>query len=161
MNPGQPETCFWNAPLNLYIVLTHWGRYKMTVILKTTLTNASFWMTVFNPQPLTHWGRVTHICVGELAIIGSDNGLSPGRHQAIIWINAGILLIGPVGTNVSDILIGIHTFSFKKVHLKISSAKWRPLCLGLNVFKGSGVLSSPERAGGRQGRQAPLTLWRP
>ena len=42
----------------------------------------------------THWGRVTHICVGKLTNIGSDNGLSPGRHQAIIWTNAGILLIG-------------------------------------------------------------------
>ena len=43
----------------------------------------------------THWGRVTHICVNKLAIIGSDNGLglSPGRRQAIIWTNAGILLI--------------------------------------------------------------------
>ena len=26
---------------------------------------------------LTHWGRVTHICVSKLTIIGSDNGLSP------------------------------------------------------------------------------------
>ena len=43
---------------------------------------------------LTHWGRVTHICVSKLTIIGSDNGLSPGRRQAIIWTNAGILLIG-------------------------------------------------------------------
>ena len=74
---------------------------------------------------LTHWGRVTHICVGNLAIIGSDNGLSPGRRQAIIWTNAGILLIGPLGTNFSEILIGIQTFSFKKMHLKMSSAKWR------------------------------------
>ena len=39
---------------------------------------------------LTHWGRVTHICVGKSNIIASDNGLSPGRRQAIIWINAGI-----------------------------------------------------------------------
>ena len=39
--------------------------------------------------------RVTHICVANLAIIGSDNGLSPGRRQAIIWTNAGILFIGP------------------------------------------------------------------
>ena len=54
---------------------------------------------------LTHWGRVTHICVSNLAIIGSDNGLSPGRYQAIIWTNAGILSIGPLGTNFSDILI--------------------------------------------------------
>ena len=50
---------------------------------------------------LTHWGRVTHICVGKLAMIGSDNGLSPARRQAIIWTNAGILLIGPLGTNSS------------------------------------------------------------
>ena len=29
------------------------------------------------------------------------------------------------------------------------------------ALKGSGVLSYPEQAGGRQGRQAPLTLSRP
>ena len=49
----------------------------------------------------THWGRMTHICVGNLTIIGSDNGLSPGRRQAITWTNVGILLIGPQGTNFS------------------------------------------------------------
>ena len=86
-------------------------------------------------QLLTHWGRVTHICVGNLTIIGPDNGLSPGRRQAIIWTNAGILLIGPWGTNFSEISIGNHTFSFKKIHLKMSSSKWCPFCLGLNVFK--------------------------
>ena len=75
---------------------------------------------------LTHWGRATHICVGKLTIIGSDNGLSPGRRQAIIWTIAGILLIGPSGTNFSEILIGIQTFSFKKMHLKMSYANWRP-----------------------------------
>ena len=85
-------------------------------------------------EELTHWGRVTHICVGKLTTIGSDNGLSPGRRQAIIWTNAGILLIRPLGTNFSEILIGIQTFSFKKMHLKMSSAKWRPFCLGLNVL---------------------------
>ena len=87
---------------------------------------------------LTHWGRVTHICVSNLTIIGSDNGLSPGRRQAIIWTNAGILLIGPLGTNFSEMLIEIHTFSFKKIHLKMSSGKWRPFCLGLNVLMGGG-----------------------
>ena len=83
---------------------------------------------------LTHWGRVTHICVGELTIICSDNGLSPGRRQAIIWNNAGLLLIEPIGTNFSEISIGIQTFSFKKMHLNMSSAKWRPFWLGLNVL---------------------------
>ena len=83
---------------------------------------------------LSHWGRVTHICVSDLTIIGSDNGLSPGRHQAIIRTNARILLIRPLGTNFSEILIEILIFSFKKMRLKVSSAKTRPFCLGLNVL---------------------------
>ena len=44
---------------------------------------------------LTHWGRVVHKYVGKLTSTGSDNGLSPGRRQAIIWTNAGILLLDP------------------------------------------------------------------
>ena len=75
-----------------------------------------------------------HICVGKLTISGSDNGLSPGRRQAIIWTNAGILLIGLLGTNFSEILIEICIFSFRKMHLKMSSGKWLPFCLGLNVL---------------------------
>ena len=82
---------------------------------------------------LTHWGRATHICVSKLIIIASDNGLSPGRRQAIIWNNAGILSIGLFGTNFSEILIEILTISFKKMRLKVSSAKWRPFCLDLKV----------------------------
>ena len=53
----------------------------------------------------THWGGVTHICVGKSIIIGSDNGSSPDRRQAIIWTNVGILLVGALGTNVCEILI--------------------------------------------------------
>ena len=83
---------------------------------------------------LTHSGRVTHICVEKLTIIGSDNGLSPGRRQAIIWTNAGLLLIGPLGTNFNESSIGIQIFSLKKMHFKMSSVKWRPSCLGLNVL---------------------------
>ena len=86
---------------------------------------------------LTHWEWVTHICVSKLTIIGSDNGLSPGRHQAIIWTNAGILLIRPLGTNLNEMPIKILTFAFMKMRLKVSSAKWRPFCLGLNVLKQS------------------------
>ena len=69
---------------------------------------------------------MTHICVNKQTIIGSNNGLSPGRRQAIIWTNAGILLIGTLGTNFSEILIEIRIFSFKKMGVKVSSAKWRP-----------------------------------
>ena len=73
------------------------------------------WMVYIKScRPLSHWGRVTHICVGNLTIIGSDNGLSPGRRQAIISTSADILFIGPLGTNFSEIFIEIKTFSFKK-----------------------------------------------
>ena len=78
---------------------------------------------------------MTHICVGNLTTIGSDNGLSPDRRQAIIWTNAGILSVGPLVINFSKISIEIHTFSLKEMHLKMSSGKWRPFCLGLKVLR--------------------------
>ena len=84
---------------------------------------------------LTHSGRATRICVGRLTTTGSDNGLSPGRRQAIIWTNVGILSVESLGTNISEIWIKILAFSFKKMHLKMSSGKWRPSCLSLNVLK--------------------------
>ena len=83
---------------------------------------------------LTHWGRVTHICVSKLPTIGSDNGLWPGRRQAITWTNAGVVIIGPLWTNFSEILIEIPISSLKKMRLKESSVKWRPCCLGLDVL---------------------------
>ena len=82
---------------------------------------------------LTHWGWVTHTCVSKLTIIDSDNGLSPGRRQAIIWTNAGILLIGPSGTDFSDILIKIKTSSLKKCIWKcrlenVGNFVWASIC---------------------------------
>ena len=79
---------------------------------------------------------MTHICVSEIIIIGSENCLSPGRHQAIIWTNAGLSLIGPIETYFNGSLIAIHMISFKKIHLKMWSGKRRPFCLGLNVLMG-------------------------
>ena len=87
---------------------------------------------------------MTHIYICNLTIIGSYNGLLPGRGQAIIWTNAKILLIGTVGTNFSEILIDIHTFSFNKMHLKVSSVKRWTFCLGLNeLMKGSHSVNAP------------------
>ena len=92
---------------------------------------------------LTHWGRVTHICISNLTIIVSDNGLSPGCRQAIIWTNAGILLIKPLATNFSEIIIKIQTFSLKKIRLKMSSAKCCSFRLGLNVSRAHKCESNP------------------
>ena len=96
-------------------------------MVKTNLRNKFHW----NLNSL----RPGNICVSNLTIIGSDNGLSPGRRQAIIGTSAGILLIVPQGTNFSAILIKIHTFSFKKMYLKMSAILSQlPFCLGLNVL---------------------------
>ena len=73
-----------------------------------------------------------HIRVGYWVSIGSDNGLSPARHRALIWTNADILLIRPQGTYFNGILFEIQIFSFKKMRFNISSVKYRPFCLHYN-----------------------------
>ena len=70
------------------------------------------------------WDRVTHSYVSKIIVIGSDNGLSPGRRQAIIWTNAEILVLRPLEINFGEILIEVNRFLFKKMNLKMSSAKW-------------------------------------
>ena len=81
-----------------------------------------------------------HICVGSLTIIGSDNGLSPHWRQVLIWTNAGILIIRTLRIHFREIFIKIHTFSLTKMHLKMSSVKWRPFCLVLNVLTYCGIV---------------------
>ena len=66
---------------------------------------------------------MTHIHISDIFIIGSDNGLSLGRCQTLIGTNAGLLLIGSLEINISEILITSNTFSFKKMHLKLPFAK--------------------------------------
>ena len=83
---------------------------------------------VAGEHPTTRWGRVTHICVSQLTIIGPYNGLSPGQRQVIISTSARIFLIRTLGTNsVKSSAKFIH-FHSKKWHLKMS-AKWRQFCL--------------------------------
>ena len=116
------------------IISRYWSRSWLGAIREQTITYIN---VDLNICLLTHWGRVTHICIGKLTITGSDNGLSPERHQAIIWTSAGALLIGPLGTNFSEMLFRIQIFSFKKMHLKMSSAKWHPFCTSLNELNGT------------------------
>ena len=86
------------------------------------------------------FNSLTHLCLGKLTNISSDNGLSPGRRQAFLWTNTGLLAIGPLWTHFSEFSIKIQRFSLQKMHVQISSAKWRPTCLGLNVLKYNCVL---------------------
>ena len=85
-----------------------------------------------NTKAPRHWplcGEFTgeaqwRICAsGEHVIIGSDYSLPPIRHQAIIWTNVALLSVGTYGRTLGEILIEIQMFSFRKMHLKIPSAK--------------------------------------
>ena len=107
---------------------------KMTSYIESALRILAPAMAAGWHAPLTHWGRVTHICISKLTIIASDNGLTPDWHQAIIRTSAGIWLIPTQGTNFNEVC-EIHTFSFKKIHLKMSSAKLRQFCLSLKVLR--------------------------
>ena len=107
-----------------------WNHVNNCLFLTSTIANCSIY---YLQNTLTHWGQMTHICVCKTTIIGSENGLLPGRRQAIIWINAGKLFIGNLGTNFSEIFIECHSFSFKKMHMKMAAILSRPQCLNGQV----------------------------
>ena len=149
-------------PQDLLMISQHRYRLWLGGVRQQAITWASddpdlyCHMVSLGHNDLIHWGRVTHICISKITIIGSDNGLSPGRCQVIIWTSAGILLIGPLGTNFNEISIAVQTFSFKKMHLKMSCAKCRPFCLGLNVLR----LIRYQKNSFNNGQQVPATsIW--
>ena len=131
-NPGlNIHQCWFLSNWNLGNKLQSNLKKNTTIVIKWYKLKMSSigWRPLYlGRNVLTHWSRVTHICVSKLTIIGSDNGLSPDPHQAIIWTNAGLLLIGPL-RNKLQWNIEILTSSFKKMRLKVSSAKRRPFCL--------------------------------
>ena len=111
----------------------HWfGKWRGRKLAISHYHN-QWWLSV-EASPIINSLRPIDASVNWINI-SSDNGLSPGWHQAIIWTNAGILFLEPVETNFSEILIEIHTFSCKKMHLKMSSGVWQTFYLGLNVLR--------------------------
>ena len=128
-----------NQVLLVSTVLTKYSLYWITLIQKCYIHRQKHLRKLHlikMTQLLTHRGGVTAMHVSKLTILCSDNGLLSGQCQAIFWTNAGILLIRPLGTHFSEIWSKHHTLLFKKTHLKMSSAKWQPSCLCLNVLKG-------------------------
>ena len=78
---------------------------------------------------LTYLILVPHICVGDRVSIGSDNGLSPRRHQTKIWTDTDILLVRLQGIYFNEFYLEIQIFLSKKMHFNMSTAKWRPFSL--------------------------------
>ena len=91
--------CFMHQTALLYLYAAH--KLPCFILMQHIYTTSMLYHCPYSNSCLhylTHWGRVTHICVSKLTIIGSDNGLSPGQCQAIIRTIAGIWLIRNLGT---------------------------------------------------------------
>ena len=116
LSMGKAKFIFKVGPLELFHIRGPYKLYK--------------WLEVSHNW-LAHWGRVTHICVSNLTLIGSDNGLSLGRCQAITWTYAGKYSTVPLGTNFDETQNEIHTPSFNKMHLKLSSTSSIVISLAL------------------------------
>ena len=123
----------------LSIIWTHWGLKISNILQATFSTTHRRQDTVWTNDDAVHWHYMASLGLCKLAIIGSDNGLSTGLRQTIIWTGAVILSIWTLGTKLSEMLIGIHMFSFKKSYLNMSSAKVRRLCLNINVLPYTGI----------------------
>ena len=119
VHTGTGDTV-WQHIYNLHNIHGFQGpQHSLDGLPKTVNNEYHPCCLVCHRLPLKKWGRVTHIFVSKLTII---------------WTNDGILLIRTFRTHFSEIVSEIHTFSFKKMHLKMSG-KRRPSCLGLNVLK--------------------------
>ena len=131
------------SPVTDYLrIICRHDNGKPTNVLRCSIIQSYHQFYVYSYDPLN--SLRPSIRVGKVTIIGFDNDLLPGRRRAIIWNSVGILLIGHVGMDFSELLTGIKTVSFRRMHLKMSSAKWRPFCLGLNhmlqeCFTGTGT----------------------
>ena len=119
---GSPELVFWsdgnlNSSCRMVLLKYSWKRSraqatqssKHSGLLSTRvfLTTSNVWNRTrkghnLHFQIITHSGWVTHICVSKLTSIGSHNCLSPCRRQALIWTDAGILLIQILRTIFSE-----------------------------------------------------------
>ena len=97
------------------------GASVATVVITHPCISSCLWVNSLRPSD-------AYICVSNLTIIGSVNGLLPGKHQAIIWTIAGILLTGPLGSNFSIFI--------QEIYLKMLTAKWQPFCVGLIMLTG-------------------------
>ena len=114
---------------------------------QTTIT-VSVWLRLHGlnwkegENTLTHWGLATHIWLSVIEpplvqimacrLVGSN----PFLNQCVN------ILIGPLGTNFSEILIEFFSFSFNDFWNYGLSAKRRPFCLSLNVLTTCVILVS-------------------
>ena len=76
---------------------------------------------------------MTQLCARKLTIVGADNGLSPGRHQTIIWTNGGILLICTLGNLKRNSYTYIQENEFDNVVSEMVAILSRPQYVKVNM----------------------------
>ena len=124
------------------LLLTQWGRVTHTFLSNLNIIGSDNGLLPDRHQTvnwtdagilLTHWGRATHICVGKLTIIGSDNGLSPAWTAPSHYLNQYWNAVNwTVRKKLQWNFNRNSNIFIQEMDLKISSAKWRPFCLGPN-----------------------------
>ena len=151
----------WQHPFVVLcaVHVTHWGRETLICVSKLIIIGSD---NGLSPGPQSNIKMSSYqyrkCRCGDKTVVRSSylhNVISyTGKMSSLYWIralasakplsrtNAWISLIGPLGINLSEVLMEIHILSFKKMYLIMSSGKWRPFCLGLNVLTPCGLLSS-------------------
>ena len=94
--------------------INHCKEHHANVPLLLAFIDLDFFSTDENHYVKSSPPSTAYMSVNRTSI-GSEDGLSPIKRQAIIWNNAGISLIGPMETNFNETKF-IHLF--KKIHLK-------------------------------------------
>ena len=120
-----------------HIKTSHWVVNRFPTMKTVSRNHLHIWSITNKTNYLIITHMLTYGKVDQ-ALIPSDTGVWPDRRQAISRTNVGILAIGPLRVNSSDILMKIQLFSFKKTKFKSSSAKCRPFCLGFKCDNGLG-----------------------
>ena len=116
---------FGSHLVNIFPYLTQVIIVKSRII--KLLKNHSFLELVIGDRPLNS----STLCAAYMRRwTGSALVQAMTCRQAITWTNAGLLTIGPLGTNFTKIRTIIQNVSFTKIYLKMSSAKWRSFSSG-------------------------------
>ena len=123
-----------------YFILSN-AVYAVSAVVFVFFINYEMTLLVLLFCFLAHWGWVTHTCVCELNINGSNNGLSSSRLQAIMYTNDRKLLIRHLRKNFIEMLIKPDTLSLQMC-LSVLSAKCRTFCLGRNALHAKMVIGA-------------------
>ena len=163
-NTCHQQTCIrnnpnnqWKKPISIFAVITLHFLVTTVFILKFVIIYIEVFLSqiayndparnLANPNVILNSLRPNDEYMRRIiTTIGSYNGLSPGRHQNFNWTNARTWLIGPLGTNFSEIWLQFKHFHWRKYVSKCRVQNvGRPLMLSHNWHRGCGELGLNSR----------------